>query len=229
MSKNFVRRQQEQLVHGAEIVANFLGATTVDEMDKVFELTDKEAERRFYTVDFIFQVLAQIGRTADERRHLLDAMGRMLAFDALIGAPDRHALNWGLIQSRIRADVPWRFAPIFDTARGLFGESRESALVELDAKGRRKDRIGSYAEKSKPVFGCAAGHDVNHFQLVEHCVREGPPEVATAMRQVIRAFSQARTERLIQRRFQRIITRRRIGWITELLQVRSSRLRLLVG
>jgi hypothetical protein len=39
-------------------------------------------------------------------RRLLDGFARMLAFDALIGANDRHAQNWGVIESAIIARQP---------------------------------------------------------------------------------------------------------------------------
>ncbi len=73
MSKNFVRRQCEQLVHGAELVANYVGAPTVEAMGEMFQLDDKAAERKFYTVDAIFEVLLCVGRSAEERKHFLDA------------------------------------------------------------------------------------------------------------------------------------------------------------
>jgi hypothetical protein len=230
MSKNFVRRRCEQLVHGAEIVAAYLGASSMEEMNQVFDLTDKINERRFYNVGFIFQVLAAFGRSPEERRQFLDGMGRLLAFDALIGAPDRHALNWGIIQGlSAEPETSRRFAPIFDTARGLFGEHRESHLVAIDSRGKRRQKIAAYAERSTPVFGCAAGHHVNHFDLIRNCLSEGPPEVVRAIREVVRAFGQIRTERMIRRKFTRIITQRRIGWIVDLLQARSARLKLIVG
>lgn len=230
MSKMFLRRSQESLVHGAELVASYLG-TTQEEVSEVFRLTDRLEERRFYTVDFVADVLVSLGRDQAERRHLLDSFGRMLAFDALIGAPDRHALNWGVIQATGSSATPLRFAPIFDTARGLFCEHREAKLVAADLKNEREEVIAKYAERSMPVFGCGCvgGDQVNHFRLFQYALEHLPPEASDAMRAVVGAFDIVRTERMLRRRFTRIITQRRIGWILDLLRARSARLKLLAS
>jgi hypothetical protein len=228
MSKNFLHPLREQLIHGAELVASYLGSTA-DEMNKVFELNDPNEERRFYTVDFVVEVLSWWGRTPDERRRLHDGLGRLLAFDALIGAPDRHALNWGGIQSIEDTQRQRIFAPIYDTARGLFCEHREKRLEEFDAQGVRSQKVAKYADKSQPVFGCGdEGRRVNHFELIAYCLEQLPNELAESIRAVVHSYSAVNTERMLRRKFTKIISARRIAWIVDLLQVRSTRLKMLV-
>jgi hypothetical protein len=47
MSRNFLRPLREQLVHGAELVANYLGSTE-SEVSEVFRLTDRHEERKLW-------------------------------------------------------------------------------------------------------------------------------------------------------------------------------------
>ena len=105
MSRNFLRRGDEQLLHGLELVANYLDSNAA-EVTEVFHLEEKREERRFYTVDQMLLVLKWWGRTEVERRSLCNSFGRMLAFDALVGAQDRHAMNWGGIECIKDPDAP---------------------------------------------------------------------------------------------------------------------------
>jgi hypothetical protein len=229
MSRNFLRRGEQQLIHGIELVANFLGSRP-DVVQSVFNLDNPKEERSFYTVEMVLSVLRAWGRTAPERKALCDSFGKMLAFDALIGAPDRHAMNWGGIEGVKDPEAPRSFAPIFDTARGLFCEHAEEKLEDLDRTGKHQQYIQNYAERSKPVFGCqcAGGTAFNHFSLIEHCLAT-QDEIPSSISKVIRAVNLSPFERALRRKFGRIITRRRMGYILDLLAVRSERLTALVA
>jgi hypothetical protein len=225
MSRNFIARGVDQLLHGVELVAAYLGSPT-EEMNKVFALDDKTQERQFYTVDQLLDVLHWWGRTDAEKRDLQDGFGKMLAFDALVGVQDRHAMNWGGIESIQAPDAPRRFAPLFDTARGLFQDHRESKLEEIDSSGERGAYIAQYAEKSRPVIGCQRpdGHRANHFALIAHSLSEHADALGPPIRLILGAFHIGRVERMLRRKFGRIITKRRVEYILALLEYRRSRL-----
>lgn len=154
-------------------------------------------------------------------------------FDALVGAPDRHALNWAVLQDLSDPNGPRRFAPVFDTARGLFGDHDDAKLRSVAEQGSKRIQahIENYANKSKPVFGCQAreaGDKVNHFELIEYSVTQLREDLALPMRQVINSFSHADVHRMLVRRFRRVISSLRLDFISELLRFRSDRLKIVV-
>ncbi len=88
LSRNFIRYGEERLVHGVEIVAEYFNAQP-DEIATAFNLEDRQAEQNFYTVYNMVEVLKWFCRNDEERASIFDGFARMLAFDALVGAPDR--------------------------------------------------------------------------------------------------------------------------------------------
>lgn len=227
MSRDFIVRG-EALVHGAEIMARFLDVSK-DELHRAFDLANPAQERRFYSVDNVIVVLKAAARTDDERRDLLDGFGRMVAFDALVGAPDRHGLNWGIVESTSDAAKPWQFAPLFDTARGLFWHHEDKHLEEGMSGGRGPDYVKKYAEKSCPVFSCSAqadGHNANHFDLVSYCLEKYDREIGRPVRHMVRSFSVRRIEGMLRSTFGRVLAPIRRRAILELLRYRHQRLKV---
>jgi hypothetical protein len=231
LSRNFIRIGEEVLLHGIEIVGQYFDAKS-DEIEAAFNLRDKGSEQTFYTIHNMVEVLSWFCRSDGERSEIFDGFARMLAFDALVGAPDRHALNWGVVASLRDPERPRRFAPLFDTARGLFREHTDDRLQEIAAAGRQEAHIRNYAEKSRPVFGTGGvasdGPRCNHFELVECALRERPDEIGRSMARFVNAVPLSLVEVMIQRRFRRVITPLRISFILGLLRYRYDRLRLLV-
>ncbi|MDQ3263098.1 MAG: HipA domain-containing protein [Myxococcota bacterium] len=218
MSRMFLRRGEEVLIHGVEIAAAFLGSQQ-RELHEVFRLEDPIEERKFFNVATMIEVLRFFGRNPIERNALVDAFGRMLMFDALVGAQDRHPENWGVIESVVDPSAPRRFAPLYDTARGLFWNSPDTQLPNHS--------IEKYAERAHPVFGCTesdSGKDVNHFRLAEYVLYEADPVARASAQQVLRAYSPGLIRRLLKRRYSRIISPLRIAYIMDLLKVRHARL-----
>lgn len=227
MSRNFLRRNEEKLTHGVELVATYLGARDDAELSEVFNLEDKQEERKFYNLDTLLTVLRYWSRNDDERANLLGGFAKMIAFDALVGAQDRHAANWGIIESVIDAARPRRFAPLFDTARGLFWNYPDSQLAGFDAEDAREVEIEKYAERSRPVFGCTetdAGSDINHFRLFEYLLRRGDETTTQPALAVVQAFRATEVRQMLNRKFRRIITPVRMAYIVRLLEVRHARL-----
>lgn len=230
MSRDFIR-VGEALVHGAEIMARFLEVSR-DELHTAFNLDDKSQERQFYSVDNVIVVLKAAARSPEERRVLLDGFARMVAFDALVGAPDRHGLNWGIIEVTSAPNTPWRFAPVFDTARGLFWHHEDAHLADALRGARAADYVKNYAEKSRPVFSCSArpgGQSANHFDLAAYCLERYDMDVGKPIRDMVRGFSLLRIEKMLRFTFGRILSPIRRRAILELLHYRHRRLKVIIG
>jgi len=156
LSRYFLR-PGEILNHGAEILGGYLA-----DRDFVEGVSVQRAERELFT----FQVF----RTAieasfpDHHEDLIRGFVRMLGFDALVGNQDRHFNNWGVITHTTGLGVP-RFAPIYDTARGLFWNDTESSLV----KYKDPQSLEAYVRRSKPLIGWDGWNksELTQFQLVE--------------------------------------------------------------
>ena len=222
LSRNFVVRGQHELLHGIELVARYFESNTT-EVVTAFDLKDKEAEQSFYTINNILMILESLFpiEIAELRRGFF----KMVAFDAFIGAPDRHAMNWGVLAPLKSESEPVRYSPIFDTARGLF---REYADVDLKNQARKQGRgnfLAYYAERSRPIFSTDQGFQENHFSLVGWIARHCCDEDREAMCTVFDAIDVPLIENMLQRRFRRIITQLRIGFIKDLLLLRIEGLR----
>ena len=227
MSRYFLR-PHEELLHGIELIAIWLQASP-REVEEVFAPRGKE-EQMFYTVEMVHSVLTDLAKRG-EGRSLVAAFSRMLAYDALLGVNDRHAMNWGLIRDTT-GQSPLRFAPLFDTARGLFWHHRDEDLARHDARGERAAVVEQYAGGSRPLFGCAAaGHGdlLNHFEIVEFLLAAGAPEFRPALNQVIAAFNPGWVTATLNRTFGPLLRRRRLEWIDSLLRFRHARLVSLQG
>jgi len=223
LSRDFVDPARFVLRHGMELVADYFD-TVPDDVVRTFRFGDKREERRFYTVGNMLTILRSLyGKDAEVRRRLEVGFAKMLAFDAVVGAPDRHLMNWGLLLPRKPEHDSVRFAPLFDTARGLFTNIADEHLARHSAKWGRQGYIERYARKSRPVLGDDRGRRVNHFGLVARIAREHR-ELLPPMREVSDGTSVEAMERMLQRRFRRIITPFRLHFIADLLTTRVDKL-----
>jgi hypothetical protein len=161
----------------------------------------------------------------DDQRHLFNDFGRMIAFDALIGAQDRHAENWSVVRSCGRV----RLAPLYDTARGLFWNHPDSELAGQIARYTRAGYVERYAHASRPLIGCGLSNRANHFDLVEHAMRELGRELASPIRSVVASFDVRVAKRVIDGGFGRIFSPLRRHLIYELLALRAARLKRICG
>jgi len=222
LSRQFLDlRGGEQLVHGSQLVARCF---EVQEKDLTREVA-RGKEWQFYTVDLVDDILRTFA-SADAHAKLRAAFARMMAFDALIGANDRHAQNWGVIESAVRPG-PLRFAPIFDTARGLFWNSHEDQLVAMDERGERDAEVEKYARRSTPLIGFETSKRPNHFDVIEHITAD--PRFRAPVLQVVQSFSPDEMARMLHIRFRRLLSRRRLEWIISLLRLRHATLRRVCG
>ncbi len=223
LSRYFLKRSEEQLVHGAELVAAFLQADP-EEVERTFGKGGK-AEQTLYTVEALLDVLQDACRHG-EFDAVRDGFGRMLAFDAIVGAKDRHAMNWGVVRNVLKS-APLRFSPLFDTARALFWDHSDSKFRTIDQRNDREGYIERYAEKSRPLIGCAGAtrtRQVNHFEVIAVTMKSHSKEFRGSIPVVIRSFDPDATARMLYRDFGRMVSNVRLEYIDELLRFRHRRL-----
>lgn len=225
MSRYFLNTdRRESLTHGLELV----GIAFEMDVEAVTKEIPRSAESDFYTLDLVEEVLKLVGRSEQERADLLTGLGKMLGFDAIVGANDRHPRNWGIVQSAIDPDAPYRFAPIFDTSRGLFWNFSDAQLVKKEDGGNRQLFLEKYANDSRPLIGVPGSSACNHFDLVKYILStDGNRPLAKGVRRVISAFSVPRCERTLHYRFGRLISRYRLELIRDLLALRAAQLKLI--
>lgn len=163
LSRYFLRTDA-MLNHGAEILGRYL-----QDPEFVQHVAEGRGEKDLFT----FQAYrTAIERTfPDQAEDILRGFVRMIGFDALVGNQDRHSYNWGVITHTRGAVVP-RFAPIYDTARGLFWNMSEEGLTKFETSAA----LDRYIARAEPLISWDghSGH-LNHFDLVER--------IATADRQ----------------------------------------------
>jgi len=230
LSRNFLRRGEE-LVHGQQLYAEFLGISQ-PQFVETFNLLDPKEEAKLYTVESAEDVLCWRGRTAECGAKLVESFARMLAFDAVVGSPDRHAENWGIIQDPKHPDGPVRFAPVYDTARGLLGTHAEDKLEMGSGRSgtpTRRDFLKKYALGSRPVFTCQRrpGERVSHFDLIGYIMSEErlARTMAGAVKQLVGAFSLEAVEADLEAQVGKIISPLRMELILELLALRIDMLK----
>lgn len=219
LSRNFVVYDKHELIHGIELAAKFF-ETEPDEVASVF---NRDNEKDLYTVNNILIILKHL--YSKDFETLRDGFFRMLAFDAFIGAPDRHGMNWGVLAPLHHNSKPVRFSPIFDTARGLFREHSDSDLIAKSNQQGREQFLKNYANRSKPIISTGANQQDNHFELVKWIYTKYPDLCHNTIRKVFNSVDIPAIEQMLQRRFRRIITQTRIGFIRDLLEIRIERLR----
>jgi hypothetical protein len=217
LSRQFLNRSLgEQLVHGSELVARCFEIKG----EELYREVPKGHEWGFYTVDLIDQVLASIA-THGEGPRLRAAFARMMAFDAIIGANDRHPQNWGVITTA-RTVGPLRFAPIFDTARGLFWNHHDPRLEAWDREGSREEKIEHYANRSVPLIGLERASRPNHFDVLAEMASDA--RFRAPIVQVLRAYDPDTVTRLLHLEFRHLLARRRLEYVDALLRFRHARL-----
>ena len=222
LSRNFVVRNKFELLHGIELAARYFQSNQ-SEVESAFELWDRNREHDFYTVPNILEILTSLYPT--DHQQLEEGFFRMLAFDAFIGAPDRHGMNWGVLSPVDRNAGPIRFSPIYDTARGLFREYSDEHLIIRAEREGRTGFIENYANRSRPIFSSGREEGDNHFSLVRWISGKLEDRQRKAVCKVFNAVDIPKIEWMLQRRFRRIITQDRITIIRDLLAFRIDRLR----
>ncbi len=220
LSKYFLKRD-ESLEHGAQIFAGYMA-------DKEFvERVEQEGlARKFFTFQFANTAIKQMFPVEFEQ--ILVDFVKMLVFDALTGNNDRHFYNWGVI-TKIGNQKSPIFAPIYDSARGLFWNNSESDMLSWWNQPKQiNDRIKKYAEGSRPKIGWEGIDDLNHFELINKLFSLDLryKEVCT---QLINQDNLDRVLKLLEKDFSKFYSKMRLEIIKKCLIYRFERLMEIVN
>jgi hypothetical protein len=184
--------------------------------------------REFFTFEFICEALDKIFKS--HSFHIKTEFVRMLVFDCLIGNNDRHFYNWGVIANTHRNVKMPIFAPIYDSARGLFWNQSDenikhihSSLTQVNSR-----KIEKYSNLSEPRISIEGNKNANHFELIEYIV-----EVDDRYKEiVVELSSEANEEKILQRfrnDFCQFMIEERQELIEKLLKLRFKTTRELVS
>jgi len=160
LSRYFIKDPRvEELVHGADIYAGYLS-------DKAFidQIEREGKEREFITVKLSWDALHST--FPNEAAVLWKEFIGMLLFDAYVGNQDRHFYNWGVLRNLKNHECP-RFAPIYDTARGLFWNDHEPKLARHWGNERNLSTfVEGYSEACSSKLSWDGEKEMTHFQLM---------------------------------------------------------------
>lgn len=159
MSRYFLRLPLKQnLEHGASLYARL---TSLDEVHQ------REAERKgsgkYFSVQFTQEALKS--SFPHHAQTLFQDFTRMLLFDAIVGNNDRHIYNWGVVVDMEGKEEP-RYAPIYDTASGLFWNRTEAQLGNWRSLAEMTTSVKRYADGSMSRIGWDDTEDLDHFSLI---------------------------------------------------------------
>jgi HipA-like C-terminal domain len=165
ITRNF-REENERLVHGSLMVEQVFAAP------KATEQIPYTQEQSFYTIDAMRGVIEAF--CGSDSEPVFQHFVNMLIFDALIGCMDRHAQNWGVLQTTTEP-ARRRLAPIFDSARAFFWDIPDGRLTRYETN---EGLFVKYIENSNPCIGPEPNHprinECNHFDLVENLMKLYP-------------------------------------------------------
>ncbi|MBN4085244.1 HipA domain-containing protein [Flavobacteriaceae bacterium AH-315-B10] len=219
LSKYFIEVHTDELHHGADMYAGYLH-------DKQF-VDDIELQRMtqsFFTISFTKDVLTYFFK--DSFNEIYESFMLMLFFDALIGNNDRHMYNWGVIRD-IYGEKVAKFSPIYDSARGLLWNEKESKIFDvLNTKNRKEEFVEIYCNKSKPKIGIENKENVNHFDLIKSYNSYYINNVF-----IQKLFKENRIETVIENfntNYNTLISNERRSLITDILKYRFKKLKKIV-
>lgn len=157
LSKHF-HSKDEKLIHGAEICGEYL-----EDMDFAKEIAEnKLSARELFTFEFIRDAIRNVFPQCFE--NLLIELVKLIVFDAIVGNNDRHFYNWGVIDTiKITAKTP-TFAPVYDSARGLFWNYSDGNIIRIVDQ---ESKIKKYIEGACPRISIEENKKANHFQLID--------------------------------------------------------------
>ena len=200
--------EDQQLVHGAELYAEYLSDRALVE-----EVERKGLARDLFTVQFTQAAIAKAFPA--EQEAIMEGFRQMLLYDALVGNNDRHFYNWGVIQ-QLSGERPY-FAPVYDTARGLFWNNAEEKVVSLATNGDQR-WLEKYVTNSRPKIGWEGLTNPNHLQLIRAMV--GQEAVRHGFRAWLDTDKFADCLRMIDIEFGTLLSEARLKIVKDCLQWR---------
>lgn len=217
LSKVFLQDGKEQLEHGAELYAGYLG-----DKDFVHEIEKQQMARDFFTLSFTYDTLKHIyPHQADD---LFLNFVRMLVFDAIVGNNDRHYYNWGVITDTYGNEQP-RFSPIYDTARALFWNLGENSVRDFfKDENRLRQRVSSYVSKSSPKIGVEKKVNITHIEMISKLMGTSFSGTRDVVQSLIHEGNKVKCLAFINTSLHHLLSPERCQLITECLKLRFETL-----
>jgi hypothetical protein len=224
LSRYFLNRSQdEELVHGIQLFRELYDESTLHAVvgDEVREqaMFNLQAIRVAFGAHYVL-----FGAHVEE--NLFRALIDMVVHDAIIGVQDRHHENWGVIVQRGRTGPAPRFAPLYDSARGLFCNYLDTNLNQfLGTNGQRQ--LDAYTARSRPLMGWdglaprPGRRFITHDQLVAAVYRD-LPGARRRIRAILAAYDWRALQAELRRRLGFICSERRISLMLALLRRRIT-------
>lgn len=160
LSKYFLNKN-ETLVHGAEICGQYL-----NDVDLAAQIAnDQFTARELFTFEFICDAINSVFPAYCNE--IIISLVKMITFDALTGNNDRHFYNWGIIADKKKTGQMPRFAPLYDSSRGLLWNMSDESIVDFqNALRSNGKKIFRYIENASPRISIEGNSSINHFDLV---------------------------------------------------------------
>lgn len=222
LSRYFLHPTQEELVHGADILAGYLNESTryVEEVD------EQKMTRDLFTLQVIEDAVASL--FLYQKYEILHELIRLVIFDALVGNNDRHFFNWGVIRSVESRFQPF-FSPVYDTARGLFWNYSENKVTDIVEVNKTVDsHIRKYCKDSRPKIGWEGEKNPNHFQLFEQIYTNEFHITKEEVRELLDPTVLERMITEVRQNFQPLMSVNRVTLICKCLEYRFNELRKLL-
>lgn len=214
LSEYFLDDARQRLTHGLDLFRRYLDEETIRSIEKT------PRERQEYTFQFVETALNDWFPAY--ARELKTDFVTMLGFDALVGNMDRHPLNWGLIvPTRRKPRV--RFAPLYDSARGLFWNDVEKNITD---KTREPASLQGYVNRCQPQIGWADWDGTgkfSHFTLMNLIISERPEFVPT-LRRFVEPSLIGRCQHVLNTEFSTLLSEQRRLLIVQCLRLRQENL-----
>lgn len=202
-----------ELIHGAEIFAGYVG-----DLDFIEKIEVEKMARDFFTLQFVEKSVNTL--FTYQKDEIMHNFVKMLLFDALVGNNDRHFYNWGVIRSINHKFQPY-FAPIYDTARGLFWNDNDAKL-ENQYQNNKLAYVRKYCKNSRPKIGWEGEMNINHFKLVKYIYIN---EFYITKNEIKELFSRSILEQMkdtLDKKFGKIMTNTRIEMIKLCIEYRFN-------
>ncbi|MCK6612090.1 MAG: HipA domain-containing protein [Bacteroidia bacterium] len=215
LSKYFLSKD-EILVHGAEIFDGY-----IYQKNELEQMEEDGLARKFFTFQFAENAIRS--RFPEEADSIFAGFVKMLIFDSITGNNDRHFYNWGVIKHISNKKRP-TFAPIYDSARGLFWNNTEEKIIAWSSDPKRlPEHIKKYAEGSKPKTGWEGLEELNHFQLIEKIFSTGG-RYKGICKELINSNNKQKILNLVDDKFSNVYSKDRKELIKRCLDYRFERL-----
>ncbi len=210
-SKNFLSKN-ERLFHGADLLSQYLG-----DDDFINLINDTKMDGELFSCEDARNAIDKV--FPSESYELLCKFDQMLVLDCILGVNDRHYYNWGIITD-ITGVQSARFAPLFDTSRGLLWNYTEQQLAKYVKGVDRKKFIEKYVNGSRAQLSVTNLNKPSHFELIEKLSSAVPGIRHEA--EVILHNAEDRILGALYHGFERLLSENRIKLIEEILRTRIS-------